>query len=129
MQKITYFISHEQNTTLLHTNVFVTGKTSVTSHKQGTVTFHQRKPLPRSAANSTVSIYTCYHCTLKGQNTLHSFRCRKENLQLWTQLCGSRFWENDGEARDRMRDRIRGTRLAAAARWCGTQRLYNTLSC
>jgi len=30
---------------------------SVSGHKEGTVAFHQRKPLPRSAANSTVSIY------------------------------------------------------------------------
>jgi hypothetical protein len=37
--------------------------TSVTFHKQGTVGFHQPKPLPRSLANSTVTVCT-YVCVL-----------------------------------------------------------------
>jgi hypothetical protein len=61
-------ISHAQNTKVLQLNGFLKCNTSVTGHKQETAGFPQRKSLPRSTGNSSVtdSIYhlplvtTCY---------------------------------------------------------------------
>ena len=49
--------THTHNTTELALT-YLKWNTSVTGHKQGTVGFPQRKNLPRSTANSSVSIST-----------------------------------------------------------------------
>ena len=48
-------IAHSENTTALQSNVFFNWNTSVIGHKQWTFVFTQRKTLPGSNANSTVS--------------------------------------------------------------------------
>jgi len=52
-------MSHVQNTTAHQPNAFVYNwNTAFTGNKEGKVDFPQRKPLPRSTANFTVTVYT-----------------------------------------------------------------------